>query len=315
MTPLFLTQQRHRLLYGFSILFAFCTLHFVLCASLVSAALSLPEPRGYVNDYAQILNSNAVSALENKLSAFNKSTTNQIVVVTVPDLQDTTLEDFATRLFEKWKIGTKEKDNGVLLLVAQKEREVRIEVGYGLEPVLNDAKAGRIIRDIIIPEFKAGNYDAGVTKGSDAIVQIVGGDDSVLPATSSDSQEDGLVFPLMVIFFFASGILQYLFAFLARSKSAMPGGIIGVVLGIIISALLAFPLFGFIATPFALGVFGYLLDAALSKNYQTRKGLGLPTAWHQSGGGFFGGGGRSSGGGFGGFGGGRSGGGGVSGRL
>jgi uncharacterized protein len=242
-----------------------------------------------VNDFANILNSNTISTLNNSLTQFAKSTSNQIVVVTVPDLQDTTLEDYATRLFEKWKIGTKGKDNGVLLLVAQKEREVRIEVGYGLEPVLNDAKAGRIIRDVIIPEFKTGNYDTGVTKGANTIVQIVGGEIQDVPV-SARSQEDNPLFPLMVLFFFASGIVQYLVAYLARTKTAMPGGIIGAVLGLVIGLFFAFPFIGILCSFVGLGILGFLLDYVLSKNYQSRKSLGLPTTWYQSGGGFFGGG-------------------------
>ncbi len=274
-------------------------------------ALTLPEPQGYVNDTANLLNTQAVTDLNDKLSSFAQKTTMDVVVLTVPDLQGETIEEYSVRLFEKWKIGSKDRDNGVLLLVARDERAVRIEVGYGLEGVLNDAKAGRIIRDVIVPKFQSGDYAGGITVGVDSILGIVSGEAPDIPArTVSVEGADGV--PYILIFLVGSGLLQYIVAFLARTKTAWPGAIIGVVCGIII-ALISSAVWGIaVILVGGLGVFGYLIDAMLSRNYQDRASRGLPTDWFHSGGGFFGGG--RSGGGFGGFGGGRSGGGGASGR-
>ena len=281
----------------------------------VCFALTLPKYIGYVNDFANILTPEAKTTLSDKLATFEKQTSNEIVVVTIPSLQGTTIEDFAVKLFENWKIGKKTKDNGLLLLVAPNEREVRIEVGYGLEPVVNDAKAGRIIRSIIIPEFKKGAYANGVLLGMDSILQTVNGqvvDFPNEPATSNADDSGGFPVPLL---FLGAALVQYFIAFLARSKSAWPGGVIGIIIGIIIGVVASFGIFT-IALAIGLGGLGFWLDYLLSKNYQERKAQGLPTSWFLTGGGFFGrgGGGSSSGGGFGGFGGGRSGGGGASGR-
>lgn len=299
-------------------LLALGALYLVLGTRTVASAQTFPEPRGYVNDYANILNEETTRTLENKLDAFSQSTTNQIVVVTVSDLQESTIEDYAVRLFERWKIGAKERDNGVLLLVAHQERSVRIEVGYGLEPVINDAKAGRIIRDIIVPAFRSEDYDTGVVRGVEAIISAIQGDETIPSQTQSNRGEgEGSGFPYVLVLVFASGIIQYIAAYLARTKTAWPGAIIGLILGGIIAIALSFAIAPLMIIAGGMGVVGYLIDAALSKNYQDRKSQGLPTDWFHSGGGFFGGGrggGSGFGGGFGGFGGGRSGGGGSSGR-
>ncbi len=133
--------------------------------------LNLPNYVGHVNDFAGILSAETKSLLERQISDFNKATSHEIVVVTVEDLRRTYLEDFAVKLFEKWKIGEKELDNGILLLVAPNDREVKIEVGYGLEGILPDATANKIIKEIIIPEFKNNDYNKGVVNGVDAIIK------------------------------------------------------------------------------------------------------------------------------------------------
>ncbi len=123
-----------------------------------------PRPAARVNDYASVLSPDAASRLESRLRQFEKDTSNQIVVAIFPSLEEESLDDFTNRLFEEWKLGQKDRNNGALLAVFMKEKKVRIEVGYGLEGVLTDALSSRIIRDELAPEFRAGRPDAGIEK-------------------------------------------------------------------------------------------------------------------------------------------------------
>lgn len=132
--------------------------------------LDVPEIRGYVNDYAGIITPEAKSRMEEKLRALEESDSTQIFVLTVPALEGETIEEFAIRVFDKWKAGQKGKDNGVILIVAQKERKVRIEVGRGLEGRLTDLLAGRIIDSVIKPKFKGGDFEGGFIAGVAALV-------------------------------------------------------------------------------------------------------------------------------------------------
>lgn len=276
-------------------------LTFSLCASSILAQ-EFPKPVGFVNDFAHVLSSETRETLENDLVSFEKETTVEITVATVGSLEETTIEDYAVRLFEDWQIGKKEKDNGVLLLVAPNEKKVRIEVGYGLESVLTDAKAGRIIREKITPAFKEGDFDKGVVSGIEAIQKVAGGDKGAFSETETSE-------PFLVVFFIFFILLVYIAGFLARTKGFWAGGIIGAVLGAIAGAIVG-SLLILILAAVGFGFWGLFLDYILSKNYKQRKKFGLPTSWKSSWGGFSSGG---SGGGFGGFGGGSSGGGGASG--
>jgi uncharacterized protein len=264
----------------------------------IAVAVNFPEPTGYVNDFANIISNPVEEALEQRLSSFTASTSNELTVVTLKSLEGDSVENVAVDLFSQWGIGSKEKDNGVLLLISVEDRELRIEVGYGLEPVLTDARAGNIIRNEITPAFKDGDYDAGVTAGTEAIISVISGD----PTLFNNQPQKSTIGEKFSLFFFLVMVLVYLSAFLARSKRIWPGGVLGFLLGaILISAVGAF----------FLGLWGLFLDWLISRNYKTRKAKGLPTSWWSSGGGFSGG---SSSGGFGGFSGGSSGGGGSSGK-
>ena len=277
-------------------------------------ASDFPEPEGFVNDFANILSSETKQQLEQQLTQLEKDSSIEVAVAIVDSLEGTTIEDYAVQLFEEWQIGKESEDNGVLLLIYPGDRKLRIEVGYGLEPLLTDSKAGRIIRNIITPEFKNENYDQGVTEGVAAIIGVVHGKEVDLgKEVSSESEEDGD--GVWVLFFIGTIFLSYLSSFLSRSKRWWPGGVIGAVLGIILGIFLASVVTSILAA-LGLGILGLIFDFILSKNYKKRKAGGLPTSWWNSGGGFFGSGGSAkggSGGGFGGFGSGRSGGGGASG--
>ena len=136
------------------------------------SALEVPEhPTGRVTDYTDTLSANEISTLNKKLADFEEQTTNQIAVLIIPSLEDDNLEDYSIRLANKWKIGQKGKDNGVILLIVKNERKLRIEVGYGLEAVLPDGLAGSIIRDEIAPLFRKNRFFNGINRGIDAIIK------------------------------------------------------------------------------------------------------------------------------------------------
>ncbi len=131
----------------------------------------LPALTGRVVDRADLLGAEAEARLTAKLAALEARRTDQLVVVTLPSLKSRTIEDVGLSLGRGWGIGQKDKDNGVLLIVAPNERHVRIEVGYGLERAIEDHEAARMIDRVIIPAFKAGNMERGVVAGADAIIK------------------------------------------------------------------------------------------------------------------------------------------------
>jgi uncharacterized protein len=144
-------------------------------AATAFAALEVPYLRGRVTDDAEILSPGAVERIGARLQAHESSSTDQVAVLTVTTLDGESIESFALRVFEAWQLGRKGKDNGVLLVISPQDRSMRIEVGYGLEGRLTDLEAGRIIRNILAPRFKAGQFDAGVEEGVDAIVSRLEG--------------------------------------------------------------------------------------------------------------------------------------------
>ncbi|MFN6980967.1 MAG: TPM domain-containing protein [Brevundimonas sp.] len=132
--------------------------------------LDFPPLSGRVVDQAGLLDAATEQALTEKLAALEAKSSDQLVVVTVRSLQDQEIEDYGYQLGRAWGIGQKEGDNGALLIIAPTERKVRIEVGYGLEPILTDAFSSMVIRDDILPAFRDGDYQAGIVKGVDALI-------------------------------------------------------------------------------------------------------------------------------------------------
>lgn len=143
----------------------------VLAQTQAQGGPRFPALEGRVVDQAQLLSPDAEAALTTRLEALERDTTDQLVVVTVPDLQGYEIEDYGYQLGRAWGVGQAGKNNGVLLLVAPNERKVRIEVGYGLEPILTDALSALIIHDRILPPFREGFYERGITQGVEAIDQ------------------------------------------------------------------------------------------------------------------------------------------------
>ncbi len=142
-------------------------------SSQVLAQVNYPEPKGYVNDFANIIPAEIEQRIEQNLRDYEAKTTNEIAVVTVNSLEGLSIEGYSIGLAEKWQVGKEGKDNGVILLVAPNEREVRIEVGYGLESVLTDARSKIILDRTIIPEFKKGDFVAGIEKGVAEIIKTI----------------------------------------------------------------------------------------------------------------------------------------------
>jgi uncharacterized protein len=151
-------------------------------------AADVPYLTGRVVDNAEILSAEAERRIAARLKSHEDRTTDQIAVLTVQSLDGESVEEFAVKVFESWKLGQKGKDNGVLVVVAPRERRMRIEVGYGLEGPLTDAHASRIIRDAMTPRFKAGDFDGGVEAGVAAIIARLTGDESAAPPAPSQSK-------------------------------------------------------------------------------------------------------------------------------
>ncbi len=269
----------------------------------VHAYTSPGKPTGHVNDFAGILSSSEKTKLETTLSNFETSNGAQIAVVTVPTLGDETVDTYAVKLFQEWGIGQKGKDTGALLLVALQEKQMRIEVGYGLEGELTDAQSALIVRNVLAPAFKDGKYDEGIDAAVTTMIDVLGGNPNAVPATTD--QADGAS---VNWFFIAIFLPIWLASILGRSKSWWAGGVLGAIAGIIIGFIYGFLFVGIISIPI-LVIIGLVFDFIVSKTYASTVARGLPLPWWIGGGR----GGGGFGGGFGGFGGGRSGGGGASG--
>jgi uncharacterized protein len=135
-----------------------------------------PDPHRYVNDYSQLLDEDSRDALESKILEIDRTTSNQFTVVIVDDLQGMDIDDYAVRILETWKVGREGKDNGVVILIKPKtgngKGEAAISVGYGLEGVIPDAVAKRIVENEMIPSFKEGDYITGISKGVDVLYSL-----------------------------------------------------------------------------------------------------------------------------------------------
>lgn len=184
------------------------TLAIVLLSLALNAVAALaqaptfPALSGRVVDAASILDAAQRAALEQKLKAHEDKTTDQVVVASVPSLGGGDIEDYANRLYRHWQLGQKDKNNGVLLLVAPNERKVRIEVGYGLEGALTDALSKLIITTAIAPRFKTGDFAGGLNAGVDAIVSILTGDAEEWQRRAKVRSDETSIDPLLALVIF-----------------------------------------------------------------------------------------------------------------
>lgn len=202
----------------------------MLALSAPSLAQTFPPLTGRVVDAANILPPADEAALTAKLEAIEEASTRQLVVATIPDLQGRDIADYGYRLLRAWGIGQKDADNGAILIVAPNERRVRIEVGYGLEPILTDAVSSLIIQNQITPAFKAGDYPRGIAAGVDAIAEQLRAPPEVAERQAREAQArqaqtqsprrngGGSIFPLL----FWGAVL--LFVVLPMLRGAAGGG-------------------------------------------------------------------------------------------
>jgi uncharacterized protein len=255
--------------------------------------LPIPALTKRVTDLTQTLTSAEAAALEGKLAAWEARTSNQLVVLLVPTTQPEPIEAYSLRVAEKWKIGRKGKDNGALFLIAKNDRKMRIEVGYGLEGVLPDVTANRIIREDVAPAFREGRFAAGIDTGVDRIIAVVGGGSLPPEKTASVASRPGkfnfdqYLFVLFFVIPIAGGILR---AMLGRiGGSAVGGGVAGVIVWLVAGSIL----FGVAG---AIVVFVVMLAMSMGGGTAHRGGGWTSTGSGWGGGGYSGGGGSSSGG-------------------
>lgn len=275
----------------------------MLLASVTPAfAFDIPVNDGYVTDTAHLLTLEEEATLEANLQAYDQQTGNQLAVLTVDTLSGADISQVNVDTFRKWQIGSKDKNNGLLMLVSYQDRLVNLTTGYGLEGVIPDIVAKGIIDTDLVPAFRDGKYGDGITAALESIKKHIGGE---YTAERYTKKETSGVFPWAVFFIFL--VFNGLAAVFAKSKSWWAGGIAGGVFGIILTII-----FGWWLSIPILVAFGLLFDYIVSKG---GPGSGFGRGGFGGGSGGFGGwSSGSGGGGFGGFGGGSTGGGGATGR-
>jgi uncharacterized protein len=289
---------------------------------------AIPYLSGRIVDQAEILSAPARARIGNMLQAHERATGNQIAVLTINGMGAESVEDFAVRVFETWKLGSRTRDNGVLIVVAPMEHRMRIEVGYGLEGTLTDVAADRIIRNLMTPRFREGNYDVGVEAGATAVIQILEGRQPAAadaewaapakPASAFHVEAAPMPLPSRILIsLFVFGIIG-LFTFIGI---VTPGGTGWFLYFFLIPFWSMFPMviFGSQAALFMIGTYAVLYPIAKilvartpwyakAKEDLNSKGVaqiggmtirpgGSSAGGFSSGGGFSGGGGRSGGGG------------------
>lgn len=178
--------------------------------SMAQDNLPVPaEPQSWVNDYAGLFSSGEVNALEHKLNEFEYRTSTQIFVVTLDDNGGYSVSDLAPRIGEQWGVGQQGKDNGLLLVLDMQDRQVFISTGYGLEEYLPDGTASRIIQNEIVPNFKNGNYYAGVDSATNVMISLLDGkftaDQYRKQTSSSGSSIGGIIFMIILFSIFFGG--------------------------------------------------------------------------------------------------------------
>ena len=260
------------------------------------AQIAVPPLGGRVTDLTGTLTREQQAGLERMLEQFEARKGSQLAVLMVPTTAPETIEQYALRVGEQWKIGRKKIDDGAILVVAKNDRTLRIEVGYGLEGVLNDATASRIIREIIVPRFREGDFYGGINAGLDRMMRLIDGEPLPEPSARSSPAAPATGFMhllpiLLVVAMIGGAILR---ALLGRFLgAAATGGAVGFVAWMVAGAMAVALLAGFLAFFFTLvGGFG-------GRGYYG--GMGLPRSGGWGGGSWGGGGGfRGGGGSFGG---------------
>jgi uncharacterized protein len=272
---------------GFSGLLWMKALLLMLLANAVWAQVVVPELTRRVTDLTATLSAEQITTLESKLAAFETRKGSQIAILIVPTTEPEDIAQFGIRVADKWKIGRKKVDDGVMLIVAKNDRKLRVEVGYGLEGAIPDAIAKRVISETISPLFKAGDFYGGVDAGVTQLMSLIEGESLPPPQATQSNQGQG-----------------------GNMGAFLPLLIGGIVAGFVLSMFLGRPLAGAVAAA-GTGAIGWLLMGAGLVSLIVGAFVFFGVISGNRGGGWMGGGGMGGGGGFGlggGFGGGGGGG-------
>lgn len=286
---------------------ALCALMGGLAAPLHASALAIPVAPSLetpIVDQTKTLSAADIEKLSQQIAVSRQQKSYQIGILLIPTLgNDEYLEGYSLKVSRAWGIGEKDKSNGVLILVVKNDRKMRIEVGRGLEGDLTDVRASRIIRDVLTPAFRKGDFAGGLSQAVDSVQKAVSGQaDPVLSqaeAKSNASPSGGWVELFAFAIFWLSIGLTWVGSMLARSKSWWAGGVLGLVVGIVLCLIFSWALWTILV---AVGVtmFGFIFDFLVSRNYSQHNLEGSTPSWWAGGGSIGGGGGWSGGGGFGG---------------
>nr|WP_242684305.1 TPM domain-containing protein [Paraburkholderia hospita] len=267
-----------------------------LLAPAIRADVAIPALTTRVTDVTATLTAEQRAILEQTLQAFEAKKGSQISVLVVPTTRPESIEQYSIRVVEQWKIGRKNVDDGVLLIVAKDDHALRIEVGYGLEGALNDATSSRIINETVVPRFRQGDFYGGISAGVDDIMRVIDGE--ALPAsqsrTSTGARQLGSYLPILfVLCVMAGGVCR---ALLGRLPGAVvTGGAVAVVVWLLSGAWLVAAVAGAIAllfTLFGTGIGAYVGGRAIGGPGR-RTGGDMGRTIFRGGGGGFGGGGAS----------------------
>ena len=270
-------------------------------------AIEVPLLTARVNDTAGMLSAATRQQLEGVLARLEQTDSTQIVILTIPTLGGEVLEEFSIKVLDQWKIGQKGLDNGAMLLIAKNDRKIRIEVGYGLEGSLTDLMAGRIIRNVIVPQFKAGNFDQGVIDGVQEMINVVRGEyqasDKVPSGRGQPQKDSPFGFGGLIALLFFTSMLGRL----RRPLGVIAGGVLAPLAGALffnlsfVWILLLIPLglllgliFSFLGSPLIFG-HGHHHHRHTGGWWSGEGGGGFSTGGYGGGGGGFGGGGASGG--------------------
>ena len=255
---------------------------------LAGADVPVPPLKERVTDLTATFTSEQRAALESKLVALEARKGSQVAVLLVPTTQPETVEQYATRVFDQWKLGRKGVDDGALLLVAKNDRKLRIEVGYGLEGAIPDAIAKRVIDEDIVPLFKQGNFYGGISAGTDRISKLIEGESMPPPRRTAAPGSGWSTETLFIGFIILAMASQLLHALLGRFLGAGVAGVAAGIVGYVLAGLAAALIVGLIAFVISL----FLGATGRHGGSWSSSGSG----W-SGGGGFSGGGGGSGGGG------------------
>ena len=194
-----------------------------VCWSFIAAAqVPVPPLTGRVTDQTATLTPEQQAALEQTLQTFEARKGSQLAVLIVPSSEPETIEQYALRVAEQWKLGRKKVDDGAILVIAKNDRTLRIEVGYGLEGALNDATSKRIISEIILPRFKQGDFYGGIAAGVGQMIRVADGEPLPQPTTPSADNTIGQTFPIILLLALVVGTV--LRSVLGRVPGALASG-------------------------------------------------------------------------------------------